>query len=128
VLVASILLVVFVSTFRSRLAVLSGGMTAVLLLGANALWAASAFAVELEPHYRIDPRTHLLVEDAGFALFVSAAATAIPFVLAVSTQSSFPRWFRWAGLPVAAALATSFFFLPFFFFVAWVLGAALLPE
>jgi hypothetical protein len=126
VLVASLLLVVFVSTLRSRLAVLSGGVTAGLLIGANALWAASALVVELEPDYRIDPRTHLLVEDAGFGLFISAAAAAIPLVAAVSMRSSAPSWFRWAGVPVAAALAASFLYIPFFVFVGWIVAAAVL--
>jgi hypothetical protein len=126
VLVASLLLVVFVSTFRSRLAVLSGGITAALLIGANALWGASALVVELEPHYSIDPRTHLLVEDAGFGLFISAAAAAIPFVLAVSLRGTFPSWFRWCGVIVGAGLAASFFYIPFFLFVAWVALAAVL--
>jgi len=80
--------------------------------------AATALTAELEPAYRIDPQTHLLVEDAGFACFVGAAAAAIPLVVAVSMRPSLPRWFALAGVPVAVALGLSYFYFPFFVFLA----------
>jgi hypothetical protein len=133
--VAVVLFVVFVAGLRdvlppdrSVVAFISGGCAAAVLLGANALWAASALTVELESGYRIDPRTHLLVEDAGFALFVSAAAVAVPLVAVVSLSAAYARWFALAGIVVALALATSYWYFPFSLFLAWVVVAAVLDP
>ena len=117
---AGVLLAVFAAGFASRVAIVGGVLSAALLLVANALWAAGAFTVELEPHYMLPPRTHLLLEDAGFACFVSAAAAAIPLVVAVSVERSTPRWLAALGLAAAVALALSYFYFPFFVFLAWV--------
>jgi hypothetical protein len=77
ILVAAVALSVFAAGIASRVegpesfvVAVAGSASAVLLLGANALWAASAFTSELEPAYHIDPRTHFISEDAGFAFFV----------------------------------------------------------
>jgi hypothetical protein len=110
---AGVLLAVFAAGFASRVAIVGGVLSAALLLVANALWAASAFTVELE-HYALSPRTHLLFEDAGFACFVSAAAAAIPLVLAVSVERTTPRWLAAFGVAAAIALALSYFYFPFF--------------
>jgi hypothetical protein len=112
----------------SIVALVSGGCAATLLLAANALWASSALTIELEPGYRIDPRTHLLFEDAGFALLVSAAAVAVPLVAAVSLSAAYARWFALTGIVVGAALATSYWYFPFFVFLAWVGVAAVLEP
>jgi hypothetical protein len=106
-------------------AVLGSGIVAAGLLAvANALWAASAFTVETEPAYRIDPRTHLLFEDAGFLTLVSAAALTIPFVVAASVRavrnSGFPRWFVPLGSLAALELATPYWYFPLAFFLVWV--------
>jgi hypothetical protein len=121
---AGVLLGVFAAGFRSRIALASGAVSASLLLVANALWAASAFTVELEPGYRIDPHTHLLLEDAGFACFITAAAAAIPLVVAVSFEPGAPRWLTGLGLASAVALAASYFYIPFFVFLAWIACAS----
>ena len=133
--VAVVLFVVFVAGLqdvlardRSVVAFISGGCAAALLLGANALWAASALTVELESGYRIDPRTHLLFEDAGFALFVSAAAVAVPLVAVVSLSAGYAQWFAVAGTVVVLALGTSYWYFPFFVFLAWVAVAAVLDP
>jgi hypothetical protein len=117
---AGVLLAVFAAGFVARVAVVGGLLSAALLLVANALWAASAFTVELEHGYLISPRTHLLLEDAGFACFVSAAAAAIPLVVAVSVDRTRPRWLAGLGVLAAVALALSYFYFPFFVFLAWV--------
>jgi hypothetical protein len=135
VLAAAVLFVVFaaamgdvLSRAHSLVVLVSGGCAAALLLAANALWASSALTIELEAGYRIDPRTHLLLEDAGFALFVSAAAVAVPLVVAVSLSGAYERWFALAGVVAVAALLTSYWYLPFFVFLAWVALAALLKP
>lgn len=108
----------------------SGFAAAGLLALTNALWAASAFTVELEHGYRIDPRTHLLVEDAAFAVLVTAAALAIPFVVATSMRAvrtcEFPRWFVPLGALAALGLATAYWYLPLVLFLAWVFAGSVL--
>ena len=134
VLTAVLFFVVFVAGLRRALPagvaadtiLASGTGMAVLLAGANALWAATAFTVEFEPNYHIEPRTHLLLEDAGFVLFVSAAAFGIAFVAAAVLAHPFSRWFAWASVPVLGALAAAYWYIPFFAFLAWVLVAGLL--
>jgi hypothetical protein len=116
---AGVLLAAFASGFASRAAMVGGVLSAALLLVANALWAASALTIELEPGYRLDPRTHLVLEDAGFACFVSAAAAGILLVAAVSLARSTPRWLARLGVVVALALAASYFYVPFFAFLGW---------
>jgi hypothetical protein len=123
---AGVLLAVFAAGFAPRVAIVGGVLSAALLLVANALWAASAFTVELEPGYVVDPRTHLLFEDGGFACFVSAAAAAIPLVIGVSLERTTPRWLAGFGLVAAVGLALSYFYFPFFVFLAWVACASAL--
>jgi hypothetical protein len=99
VLAALVFFIVFVAALRRALptgvgadTILAAGIgVAILIAAANALWAASAFTVEIEPNYHIDPRTHLLVEDAGFALLLSAAAFGIAFVAAALAGWVFSR-------------------------------------
>lgn len=117
---AGVLLAAFAAGLASRVAHVGGVLCAALLLVANALWAASAFTVELEPGYVLSPRTHLLFEDAGFACFVSAAAAAILLVVAVSFERATPRWLAGGGVAAALALALSYFYFPFFVFLAWI--------
>lgn len=73
------------------LARLSGVAATLLLATGNALWAATAFAVELERDYHPAAASHLLVEDTGWIVIVSAAALAIPLVWRVPLV---PRWYR----------------------------------
>jgi hypothetical protein len=106
-------------------AALGSGIAATALLAlANALWAASALTVEVEQGYRIDPRAHLLVEDSGFAVLVTAAALGIPFVVASSVRavrtSGFPRWFVALGGLAALGLATAYWYWPLAAFLFWV--------
>ena len=134
-LAGCVLLLVFVGRFcrvaRAGNAVLGSGIAAAAVLAvANALWAASAFTVELESGYRIDPRTHLLVEDAGFVVLVTAAALAIPFVVGGSVRAvregGFPRWFAALGVVAALGLAGAYWYLPLAAFLLWVACASVL--
>ncbi|HEU5215652.1 MAG TPA: hypothetical protein VFU30_08935 [Gaiellaceae bacterium] len=106
-------------------AVVGSGIAATALLAlANALWAASAFTVESEPGYRIDPRTHLLFEEAGFLVLVSAAALAIPFAVGIALRTrrgaGLPRWFGWLGGLTAVGLATAYWYVPLAVFLACI--------
>lgn len=134
-LAGCVLLLVFVGRLARAAGVgyaaLGSGIAATALLAlANALWAASALTVELEQGYRIDPRTHLLVEDAAFAVLVTASALAIPFVVASSVRavrgSVFPRWFMPLGGLAALGLATAYWYLPLAAFLLWIAAGSVL--
>ena len=115
------------------IALLSGAGAVLLLAVGNALWAASAFVAEIERDYRINPQTHLLIEDAGFAVVVSAMAIAIPFVLSVSLAAlrsrALPRWFALLGGLAAVGLAAAYWYLPLSAFLVWIAcGSVLLAR
>lgn len=117
----------------SALALVSGGAATVSLAAGNALWAASAFTAELEHDYRMSASTHLLTEDAGFVLVVTASALAIPFVAVVSLVGArtgrLPTWFGWLGAAAVLGLAAAYWYWPLAAFLAWVAcGSVLLSK
>lgn len=113
----------------ATVALASGTCAVGLLAVANGLWAATAFTVELEPTYHLDPRTHLLIEDSGFVVLVSAAALAIPFVAvtswAASTSDVLPRWFGPLGIVAVGGLAAAYWYFPLLAFLAWIAAGSL---
>lgn len=118
-----LLLVFVVRVAAGNLLATAGGLATTLLLAiGNALWAATAFAVELEPGYHPARRSHLLVEDAGWVVIVSGAALAIPLVVAVSRASP-KRWFRALGAVTVPALATAYWYAPLVVFLVWIVAA-----
>jgi hypothetical protein len=96
----------------------------VCLLIANTLWASSALTSVIEPEYVIDPKTHLLFEDSGFAFLVAGGVMGATFVTATSVAmartAGLPAWLAWLGLPVALALLAVYWYLPLFAFFAWI--------
>ncbi|HEX2680635.1 MAG TPA: hypothetical protein VHQ03_05025 [Candidatus Dormibacteraeota bacterium] len=101
------------------------GMALVLCLAiANTLWASSAFTTLIEKGYVIDPKSHLLLEDTGFAFLVAGGAMGAAFVAATSVGASadrlLPRWLVWLGAPVAVALLAVYWYLPLFAFFVWI--------
>jgi hypothetical protein len=134
-LAGCVLLLVFVGRLARVAGVgnaaLGSGIAATALLAlANALWAASALTVELEPGYRIDPSAHLLVEDAGFAVLVTAAALAIPFVVASSVRAvrtrGFPPWFTALGGLASLGLAAAYWYWPLAAFLLWIASGSVM--
>jgi len=131
-----VLFLIYVATLRAAAQaepfatlVLVGGVAgAVLLMAANALWAGTAFAAELEPSVPVGPSAHLIMEDAGYALFVSAMAADILLVAAASLAAlrngSLPRWLAWLGFAVAASLVAAYWYVPLFLFLVWVLAVS----
>jgi hypothetical protein len=101
-----------------------------LLAVGNALWAASAFTAEIESGYRVNPQSHLLIEDAAFVIVVSAMAIAIPFVAVSSVVASrtrrLPRWFAYLGIVAAVGLAGAYWYLPLLGFLVWISCGSLL--
>ena len=102
----------------------AGTATLVCLLVANTLWASSAFTSVIEQEYVIDPKSHLLFEDSGFAFLVAGGVMGATFVaatsLAMSRTAGFPAWLAWLGLPVAVALLAVYWYLPLFAFFVWI--------
>jgi hypothetical protein len=118
------------STLEAPFVLAAGTLTGALLLAADALWAATAITVQHEHGYVLEPATHLIVEDAGFAFFVAAMLSAMAFVGAVSIAilrtRALPITLGLIGLPVAASLAAAWYYLPLFALLAWILAVSLL--
>jgi hypothetical protein len=108
----------------------AGVLTGALLLAADALWTATAVTVQHEPTFVLDPNAHLLIEDAGFVLFVAAMLAAMLLVVAASVAilrtRTLPAIVGVVGFPVAASLAASWYYLPVFPLLAWVTAVSLL--
>jgi hypothetical protein len=117
-------------TLESPLVLATGTLTGALLRGAGALWAATAITVQHERVFVLDPSTHLIVEDAGFALFLASMLAAMGFVasasVAILRTRRLPRALGLAGLLVAASLAAAWYYVPLFVLLGWVLVASLL--
>jgi len=101
------------------------GMALVLCLAiANTLWASSAFTELIEKSYVIDPKSHLLFEDSGFAFLVSGGAMGAAFVATTSIGGAMdrllPRWVAWLGLPVSLALLAVYWYWPLAAFFVWI--------
>jgi uncharacterized membrane protein YhaH (DUF805 family) len=66
----------------------------------------------------------------GFALFVGAAATAIPVVaataLAASHDDRMPNWFVWLSVVAVVGLATTYWYASMALFLIWILAASTL--
>jgi hypothetical protein len=128
---AAVLFAVFAVTLGARIGsaagtvvAASGTLSAGLLLAANTLWSGSAWTAALEQNYQIDPNTHLLLEDTGYAFFVASAATAVPLVLAVCADKMVPGWLRWAAVLAVMGLVFSVYYVPYAIFLLWVAAAA----
>jgi hypothetical protein len=108
----------------------SGAVTASLLLAADALWVATAVTVQHEQGFVLNPSTHLLIEDSGFALFLAGMLGAMALVvtasIAILRTRRLPRLLGVLGFPVAASLAGAWYYLPLFALFAWSLAASLL--
>ena len=94
-------------TLDAPLVLAAGTLAGALLLGADGLWAATAITVQHE-RVRSRPSTHLIIEDAGFALpgrdtrrvlFVATASVAVPAPLSATSDRLWSR-------QVAAACST----------------------
>jgi hypothetical protein len=114
----------------STIAVTSGAASAVLLMAGNALWAATAFAVDIDGEQVVNPSAHLLVEDAAFVLVMTSAATAIPMVVLVTRsgirQARLPWWFGLLGLLAAIGLVGAYWYIPLLPYLVWLVAGSVL--
>lgn len=108
----------------------SGAGSALLLAVADALWAGSAFAAEIETGYRVPAGPHVLLEDTAFAVVVAAMAVAIPFVaasaLAGARAGRLPRWHAALGVVAVAGLAAAYWYWPLAAYLLWVASGSVL--
>jgi hypothetical protein len=108
----------------------AGSLTSALLLAAGAVWAATAVSVEHEPSLVLDPNTHLVLEDTGFVLFLASMLGAMLFVtvtsVAILRTHALSRIAGFAGFPVAACLAASWYYVPVFALLAWIAALSLM--
>jgi hypothetical protein len=127
--VASVRALVDRSEPWSSLILGAGYATLICLLIANTMWAASAFTSVIERGYTIDPKSHLLIEDTGFAFLVAGGVVGATFVastsIAISRTTWLPKWLAWTGLPTVIALLGVFWYLPLFVFFMWIVVISL---
>jgi len=97
---------------------------------ANALWAATAFTVQIQGFYPVNAGSHLLVEDAGFVCLITSMVAAIPWVLVTSfsgmRSGEMPRWFAGLGILAAVGQTLAYWYLPLAAFLLWVLAGSVL--
>ena len=77
----------------------------------------------------LDPNTYRVVNNMGYAIWISGTAIAALLVLGTALLSLkgeiLPKWLAWLSLVVAATMLVSFFFIPFLIFLGWVLVVSL---
>ena len=135
---AFLLMLVFLSSLRAvlveaegapgrltALAYAGGVASAVLLLAANAFFAAPAITARDSKTFVLDPNTYRFVNDTGYVFFVTGVMAAVLMVAGTSLVALrtgvFPRWFAWIGFLVAVTLVVAFFFVPVFILWGWIL-------
>lgn len=138
ILAASLAFIWFVSVLRGRLAHAEGKagtltaiafgaglVTTALWTVANVFFAAISFAVGDTNEFAVDPNTYRVINDMGYAIFVSGTTVALLVVVATALHSLkgqiVPKWIAWLSFVVAATMLVSFFFIPFLIFLGWVL-------
>jgi hypothetical protein len=137
---ASLALIWFAAMLRQRmqsrgesmlpsLALGAGVAAATLWLAAMAAWTTIASAVEDEDEFTVVPDMARAFDSLGYVLFVFAGGVTSLLVLATSVVALrtglLPKWLAWLGIPVAVIMLVTFFFIPFFVFLGWVLVVSL---
>jgi hypothetical protein len=135
---AFLLMLVFLASLRTvlveaegvpgrltALAYAGGVASAVLLLAANAFFAAPAITAKDSDKFVLDPNTYRFINDTGYVFFVTGVMAAVLMVVATSLialrTGVFPGWFAWIGFLVAVTLVVAFFFVPVFILWGWIL-------
>jgi hypothetical protein len=127
-------LIVFFWILRERLgrtgtlAFGAGVASAVLWLMAVVLFNGVAFATNDTSRFTLDPNMYRLLDDVGYAFWVSAVMTGAIVVWAASAAAAetLPRWFKRAGIGVGVIQLFAVFFFPAFLYAAWLLVASVL--
>jgi hypothetical protein len=133
-------LIWFLWTLRNWLLAVEGGLTGLATLAFAAgivsvpLWfmANSLFAAPTLDYDRaeFDADAAQLLGAGGYWAFVAAqmvfAVTLFATALVAFRTGVFPAWFAWTTLVVGLILLFAIAFIPFFFFMAWLIGASAL--
>ena len=113
-----------------QLAAMSGTGAVVFLMLANALWASTAFTVEIQHGYAVDAASHLLLEDAAFVCLITSMVAAIPWVLVTSISGVrsgvMPRWFAVLGIIATVGQVLAYWYVPLVGFFLWVATGSIL--
>ena len=113
-----------------QVAAMSGTGAVVFLMLANALWASTAFTVEIQHGYAVDAASHLLLEDAAFVCLITSMVAAIPWVLVTSISGvrsgAMPRWFAVLGIIAAVGQIFAYWYVPLVGFFLWVATGSIL--
>jgi len=139
-LVGCIVLMVYVAVLQTFVAEgslmrqvggISGTSAIVFLMLANALWASTAFTVEIQHFgYAVDVGSHLLLEDAAFVCLITAMLAAIPWVLVTSISGArsgaMPRWFAPLGVIASVGQGFAYWYFPLVGFLLWVAAGSIL--
>jgi hypothetical protein len=112
----------------TALAYAGGVASAVLLLAANAFFAAPAITARDSNKFVLDPNTYRFVNDTGYVFLITGVMAAVLMVVPTSVialrTGVFPRWFAWIGFLAAVTLVVAFFFVPVFILWGWILVAS----
>jgi hypothetical protein len=138
-LAGCILLMVYVAVLQRFVAegslmrqvgAISGTGAVVFLMLANALWASTAFTVEIQRGYTVDAGSHLLLEDAAFVCLITAMVAAIPWVLITSISGArtgaMPRWVALLGIVASVGQLLAYWYVPLVGFLLWVATGSIL--
>lgn len=143
ILGASLAFLWFLSVLRGRLVDAEGktSSSAALAFGAGLVatvfwtlapifWMAISFAVDDADEFVVDPNTSRLVDNMGYAIWISGTTIALLTVVATALVSLrtglLPRWLAWLSFLVALTMVASFAFIPFLIFLGWMLVVSLL--
>jgi hypothetical protein len=117
-------------SWMRQLAGMSGTVAVVFLMLANALWASTAFTVEIQRGYAVDAASHLLLEDAAFVCLITSMVAAIPWVLVTSISGvrsgAMPRWFALLGIIATVGQVFAYWYVPLLGFFLWVAAGSIL--
>ncbi len=143
VLAAGLAFIWFLSILRGRMADAEGkvGSTTALAFGAGLVasvfwtlaaifWMAISFAADDSDVFVVDPNTTRVVDNMGYAIWISGTTVALLVVLAtglVGLRTGFlPKWLAWVSFVVALTMIASFAFVPFLIFLGWMLVVSIL--
>ncbi len=138
ILAATLAFVWFLSVLRGRLAGAKGkaGSITALAFGAGLVatvfwtlapifWMAISFSVDESDAFVVDPNTSLLVDNMGYAIWISGTTIALLVVLATGLvglrTGLLPKWLALVSFLVALTMIAAFAFVPFRIFLGWML-------
>lgn len=142
-LAASLFLIGFFATLRSRLVQAEGGIgrfgalafgagiaSTVFLVTAISLFISPVFAADDAGKNLLDPGIYRITQEVGYEIWVASAVVGALAVWATSVvvlrTGILPRWFGWFGVVVGIISLFAVLFFPIFVYWLWIAVAAIL--